>query len=217
MRAIFHLNVTELAPHHAFWVETLGGCLSDSHTIEFPLAQLRLAINPPTGGTKGTPLDHIAFAVPNVHDAVTLARAGGHPLITRAELSPALDVVDDVAFVAPLETSVAFTMGPDDVKVEFYEVADAEAIALHHVHFFSPDPERMKQWYAKLFGVAPADRGPFHAGDSPNGFNLSFSQSPPVVPTKGRAVDRIGFESDEAARTPARSLVDPWGTTIEIG
>ena len=216
MRGIFHLNVTALEPHHEFWANTLGGCLADAHTIEFPLAQFRLAINPPSGGTKGTPLNHVAFGVPNVHDAVALASAGGYPIVTRAELPPALDVVDGVAFVAPLHTSVAFTMGPDEVKVEFYEVPGTDSVGLHHVHFFSPEPEQMKHWYASLFGVAPADRGPFHAVDIPNGFNLSFSQSGPVVPTKGRAIDRMAFEVDDASRFTDRRLVDPWGTSIEI-
>jgi catechol 2,3-dioxygenase-like lactoylglutathione lyase family enzyme len=217
MRCILHLNVTALEPHHDFWSRTLGGDLCDAHTIDLPGAQIRLTVNPPSGGTKGTPLNHVAFAVPNVKDAVALLVAGGYPIVTRAELPALFNVADGVAFIPSLTTSVAFTMGPDEVKVEAYEVRSAQApFAFHHAHFFSPEPEKMKQWYAALFGVTPADRGHFHALDIPNGFNLTFSASDAVVPTRGRAIDRLGFEVDDASSFKERLLVDPWGTALEI-
>lgn len=217
MRAVFHVNAADVAAHQAFWVHTLGGESDDTSAIDFPLARIRLTRNPPTGGTKGTAVNHVAFAVPNVRDAVAAVSAAGYPIITREELPPVLSVENGVAFIPPLKTSVAFTMGPDEVKVEFYEVADADVpVAFHHIHFFSPEPEKMKLWYAALFGVVAVDRGHFHALDIPNGFNLTFSQGDAVVPTKGRAIDRVEFDVDDPSRFAQRSLVDPWGTSIEI-
>ena len=46
----------------------------------------------------------------------------------------------------------------------------------------------------KTFGAKPGKRGQFEAADVP-GANLTFTKSDtPTVPTKGRALDHIGFE-----------------------
>jgi catechol 2,3-dioxygenase-like lactoylglutathione lyase family enzyme len=162
-------------------------------------------------------VNHVAFGVPDIRAAVDRTKKAGYPMVTREELPDRFDVVADLGFIPQLDTSVAFTIGPDDIKVEFLEVRDArEAIAFHHVHFFCPDPEQMKMWYAAAFGVAVADRGPFQAIDLPGGLNLTFSQSGAVVPTSGRVLDRIGFELSDGAAWSGHVLTDPWGTTIEI-
>jgi catechol 2,3-dioxygenase-like lactoylglutathione lyase family enzyme len=216
MRAILNLNVSDLAPHHAFWVDTLGGKSRGPNVIEFPMVRVMLKERVPTGGSKGTPVNHVAFGVPDIRAAVERTRAAGYPMITRAELPTLFEVKDDLAFIPPLSTSVAFTMGPDDIKVEFLEVRSATEMAFHHIHFFSPEPERMKLWYAALFGVEPADRGPFQAVDLPDGFNLSFSPAESVVPTAGRVLDRIGFERQDGAPFSGKTIVDPWGTSLEL-
>ena len=52
----------------------------------------------------------------------------------------------------------------------------------------------MKAWYVKTFGAVPGKRGNFEAADLP-GVNLTFSGAPePVVTTRGRSLDHIGFE-----------------------
>jgi catechol 2,3-dioxygenase-like lactoylglutathione lyase family enzyme len=82
-------------------------------------------------------------------------------------------------------------------------------------------------------------RGPFQAADLP-GVNLTFSLAPgAVAPTKGRALDHIGFEVKDLAEfckkmeaagvkfdLPYKNipslglsiafLTDPWGTNIEL-
>jgi len=223
------LNVSDLAEHARFWVDTLGGAAVSPDLIVFPNVRLSLVRRTPSGGTKGTPVNHIGFAVPDVRAAVARTRAAGYPLVTRAELPDRFETRDDVAFIEPLNTSVAFTMGPDEFKVEFFEVPSARLpYALHHIHFFSADHERMKAWYAEMFGALPGDRGPFQAVDLPGSVNLTFSPaSGPVQPTRGRVLDRIGLEVDDMAGLRARlaskgialegsELTDPWGTTIEI-
>lgn len=216
MRAIFDMNVSSITKHLAFWVHTLGGVTTAAGTVTFPTAELHLRERPPSGGTKGTAVNHIAFAVANVRRAVDNTQAAGYPIVTRAELPDRFEVQDGLAFIPLLQTSVAFTMGPDDTKVEFIEVAGMPVIDFHHIHFFSPEPEKLKMWYANLLHAHPADRGPFQAIDLPDGFNLTFSPSDPVEPTKGRVIDRIGFEVESAARFQARELTDPWGTSIAI-
>jgi catechol 2,3-dioxygenase-like lactoylglutathione lyase family enzyme len=228
-----HLNVTHVDAHRRFWIETLGAAPVDNATdpaiARFPNVSVVMDHRAPTGGTKGTPVNHIAFAVPDIRAAVDRTRAAGYPIVTRAELPERFDVHDDLGFIPALETSVAFTMGPDEVKVEFLEVPQATlSIALHHIHFFSPDAEQMLAWYAGLFGAAPGDRGPFLAVDLPGGVNFTFSPVPEkVAPTAGRAIDRIGLvvaAVDECRRKlessgtwcPGNVFTDPWGTTVEI-
>jgi lactoylglutathione lyase len=86
-------------------------------------------------------------------------------------------------------------MGPDDVKVELVEMPrQASPIALHHIHYNTQNVEATKAWYVQTLGAAGGMRGAFQAADLP-GVNLTFSPSPdPVVGTRGRSLDHIGFE-----------------------
>jgi catechol 2,3-dioxygenase-like lactoylglutathione lyase family enzyme len=166
-------------------------------------------------------------------------KAAGFPIVTREELPPQVKVTDGIASPDP-KTSLAFLMGPDDTKVELIEnTAAARPIALHHVHFAAPDVEAMRAWYVKMFGAAPGMRGSFQAADLP-GVNLTYSPAPEAVaPTRGRALDHIGFEvkgleafiarleasgvkmDRELTPVPALGLsiaflTDPWGTYLEL-
>ena len=110
---------------------------------------------------------------------------------------------------------------------------------MHHVHWNTPDIDAMQTWYVDMFGAEPGMRGRFVAADLP-GTNLTFGGADgPVAPTRGRALDHIGFEvvdlreviaTLEAAGvvldSPYRTigdaglaiafLTDPWGTYIEL-
>jgi hypothetical protein len=67
----------------------------------------------------------------------------------------------------------------------------------HHIHFLLDGegvPAEMQAWYVKEFGATPGKRGPSGTADIP-GSSLTFGVSPtPVVGTRGRALDHIGFE-----------------------
>lgn len=242
-----HLTVTSIDAHKKFWVDTLGGKLikvgsAQTEVIEFPEVIVFLRQAAPAGGTKGTTVNHIGFQVPSVSAMVAKLRAAGYPLVTRAELPPQYKDAekDGQAFLADQNTFVAFTMAPDDVKVELVENKSMKgAIALHHIHFFTPQVPEMQAWYAKTFSARPGKRGPFDAADLP-GVNLTFSKAAdPVVGTKGRSLDHIGFEvrNLEAFTRQLESqgikldvpyrkvpqlglaiafITDPWGTYIEL-
>ncbi len=227
-----HLNVSSVDAHRQFWSETLGAAqdATDPAIARFPNVSIVMDHRAPTGGTKGTAVNHIAFAVPDVRAAVDRTRAAGYPIVTRAELPERFEVRNHLAFIPGLETSVAFTMGPDEVKVEFIEVRSAAApIALHHIHFFSPEAAQMLSWYARIFDGPAGERGPFLAVDLPGGVNLTFSAAPAaIVPTRGRVIDRIGVVVDDLTgvrqRLESSGIVCdenvftcPWGTTIELG
>jgi catechol 2,3-dioxygenase-like lactoylglutathione lyase family enzyme len=240
-----HLNVTSVDAHKKFWVEALGGApikvgTSPAEIVKFPNVFVMLTARPPSGGTKGTTVNHIGFSVPNLRAAVDKVKAAGYPMVTRAELPATQEVKDDLAFIADQKTSVAFVMGPDDTKVELVENKGMPgAIALHHIHFAASNVKEMQAWYAKTFNAKPGMRGSFQAADLP-GVNLTYSPAPePVVATRGRSLDHIGFEVKDLenfvkqleasgikldrpyTKVPALGLsiaflTDPWGTYIEL-
>lgn len=240
-----HLNVTHVAEHVRFFANTLGGQLvgpstMTSEAVGFPNALVFLREQPPTGGTKGTTVNHIAFGVPDVRRMVAKVKAAGYPMVTRVELPASFEVRDDLCYMADQATFVAFTMAPDETKIELIEIPPQRTpIALHHIHFAAPQVSEMKAWYVKVLGAKPGTRGNFEAADLPC-VNLTYSPAPnPVVGTKGRSLDRIGFEMTDLeaycrklegmdvvfdrlfTRLPPLNIgtalvTDPWGTSIEL-
>jgi catechol 2,3-dioxygenase-like lactoylglutathione lyase family enzyme len=154
-------------------------------------------------------------------------------------VDPALEVVDGIALTAA-KVSIAFVLGPDDVKVELLENRQQTTpITLHHVHFFGPENTAMREWYVKVFGARARDGGAFPAADLP-GVALNFSPSvDSVIGTSGRSLDHLGFEIKdleafckklqgmgitlnvpyrkvEAMGLAVAFVTDPWGTSIEL-
>ena len=238
-----HLIVTDGAAHKRFWADTLGGVptpFGQSEIYKFPNVLVFAREGEPTGGTKGTTVNHIGFWVPSVRAALAKVRAAGYPIVTRQELPPAVSVIDQMAYIADQDTYIAYVMGPDDVKVELVENrTQAEPIALHHIHFDANDVDAMKAWYVDMFGAAPGMRGSFQAADLP-GVNLTYSpNAAELAGTQGRSLDHIGFEVDglealcreleakgiefdrpyqeiEALGLAIAFFTDPWGTYIEL-
>jgi catechol 2,3-dioxygenase-like lactoylglutathione lyase family enzyme len=241
-----HLNTTNIEAQKKFFVDTLGGKLikigtNNAEIVEFPNVLIFFRPNQaPTGGTRGTTVNHIGFSVPNLRQAVDKIKANGFPMITSTE-APGREVKDDIA--GPLQpggASIAFALAPDDVKVELVEAKQQTIpITLHHVHFFNPKNTEMQAWYAKTFGAEPRSGGAFPSAVLP-AVALNFSPSTdPVVGTQGRAVDHIGFEVKNLEAfckkleadgiklaVPYRTvpalgiaiafITDPWGTYIEM-
>ena len=242
-----HLNTTNLDAQKKFFVDTLGGTLikigtNNAEVVKFPNVLIFFRPNQaPTGGTRGTTVNHIGFSVPNLRQAVDKIKANGFQMITKTEATPDRQVTDDIAGPAqPGGASIAFAQAPDDVKVELVEnKQQAIPITLHHVHFFHPKNSEMQAWYVKTFGAQPRPGGAFLSATLP-GVALNFSASADqVVPTQGRALDHIGFEVKNLEEfckkleadgiklaVPYRTLpalgiaiaffTDPWGTYIEM-
>ena len=242
-----HLNASNIEAQKKFFVNTLGGKAikigtNNAEVVEFPNVLIFFRQQAPTGGTRGTTVNHIGFSVPNLRQTVDKVKADGYRMITREEAT-GRDVKDDIAGpAAPGGASIAFALGPDDVKVELVESkAQTTPIALHHVHFFNPKNTEMQAWYVKVFGAKPGTGGggAFPAATLP-GVALNFSPSTdPVVGTQGRALDHIGFEvknleefckkleaqgikldrpyTKVAALGIAIAFIkDPWGSYIEL-
>jgi catechol 2,3-dioxygenase-like lactoylglutathione lyase family enzyme len=238
-----HLNVTSIPADLKFFGDTLGGTpvvVAGRQIVKFPNVLVMLREQKPTGGTKGTSVDHIGFSVPDLRKTVDKVKASGYRIVTKEEAPAPWVVADDLATQAGRDIRIAFAMGPDDLKVELVEVKTQQTpIALHHVHFAGPDNKAMQEWYMKVFGAKPGNPGGTFQSATLPGVSLNFNQATTaVVGTQGRAVDHIGFEIDHLADflkkleamgiTPTNVrdvpdlgasigfITDPWGTYIEL-
>jgi catechol 2,3-dioxygenase-like lactoylglutathione lyase family enzyme len=242
-----HVNTTNIDAQKKFFVDTLGGVpirigTNNLEIVKFPNVLIFFRqVQAAPGGTRGTTVNHIGFSVPNLRAMVDKVKAGGYSMMTNTEASPDRQVKDDIAGPPSAGgASIAFVQAPDDIKVELVEAPkQTTPIALHHVHFFNPANTEMQAWYVKTFGATSRLGGAFPAALLP-GVTLNFSSSPaPVVGTRGRAIDHVGFEVKNLAAftktleangvkvtTPYRSVpalgiaiaffTDPWGTYIEL-
>jgi predicted enzyme related to lactoylglutathione lyase len=222
-----HLNVTDVAAHLEFFGETLGGVpatAAGQRLVKFPNVLVFLRRQPPTGGSKGSTVDHIAFSVPNLAAVLSRVKANGYRVIASSASTPA----------------TALVMAPDNLQVELVEVKGQQAAsALHHVHFNGPEHVLMQNWYGTVLRVKPTViTGQTLSLPLPGG-RLEFSKTrTDMAATKGRVIDHIGFEVDNmelfldrledigAPHTvpgtmpglglPIATLSDPWGTSIEL-
>jgi len=243
----YHLNVTSIADHKRFWVDTLGGKavkIGNVDAIEFPDVYLLLHEGKPTGPTRGTTLDHIGFAVPDVPAMTTKVVANGYGLTVGREPAPGETASPPTA---GNYGRFSYLVGPDGVKVELVTnmAADAPPIVHHHVHFVNKQFVEMQQWYMKAFNATLREGQTdfFIGADLPGvGYMLNFFSWLPnenLVGTKGRAVDHVGFEvrnlkafcaeleskgiklqaplhHDDALGLDVATIVDPWGTVVEL-
>jgi catechol 2,3-dioxygenase-like lactoylglutathione lyase family enzyme len=219
-----HLTVRDIDANRSFF-GLLGGISvanGSLQLIEFPGMFVMLEKGEPSGGSVGSTVNHFGFQVRAMKDWLPKWQAAGLKIepITRS--------------------TQVYLLTADNVRVEILEEPSLSTpIAAHHIHFATQDVLGMQAWYVKTFGASPGMRAQFQAADLP-GINLSFSPITTVpVTTKGRALDRIGFEVRDLpgflaklqaagnkidrpyAKIPnssvaAASFTDPWGTYIEL-
>jgi catechol 2,3-dioxygenase-like lactoylglutathione lyase family enzyme len=243
-----HLFVQDVEATRKFLI-VLGATpvkLGPSEALKFPGTLILINKGEPSGGTAGSVVNHIAFAVPNVQEAMEKWKAAG------LKTAPGKSAQQGFVFT------------PDDLtRIEILEDKSLSVpIAMHHVHFFVADsggsssvPE-IQSWYVKVFGAKPGKRDQtgslvkyppaansdvslLDVADVP-GVSLIFRRSDtPTVPTKGRMLDHIAFEIKDlegfCKRAEANGvkfdvpftkrpdlniskafLTDPWGTYIEL-
>jgi catechol 2,3-dioxygenase-like lactoylglutathione lyase family enzyme len=220
-----HLNVGDVEASKKFWADELGGSvvkIGKLEVVKFPGVIVFLTKKDPTGPTVGSSVNHVGFLVRDLATALAKWKA---------------DSVNVAKVISPVQL---FLMSPDGVSVEIYEDKNISApIVNHHIHIWDSSVDETKAWYVKTFSAKPGHRDRFEAADVP-GVNLSFTKSEtPVVGTKGRALDHIGFEVKDLEafckkleasgikfdvpyrQVPALGLsiaffTDPWGTYIEL-
>jgi len=246
----YHLNVTSVDEHKKFWVDTLGGTATKvgaEDAVSFGDVLVVLKVSKPSGPTRGTTFDHIGLAVPSVPEMTTKVVARGYQLTVGRESAP------PPTAAAPGTSAVygrfSYLVGPDGFKVELVTAPEAKApatvpaIAHHHVHYVNPQYVEMGQWYMKALDATlrPGGTDFFFGADLPGiGYMLNFFKwegQGPLVGTKGRALDHVGYEVRNleafakglAAKgitltEPYRrvdgigyaAMADPWGTQVEL-
>jgi catechol 2,3-dioxygenase-like lactoylglutathione lyase family enzyme len=220
-----HLNVHDMQASKNLFVAMGGEArpkLGAFEVIKFPGVLVLLRQQDATGSSEGSVVNHVGFRVPDVAQSLARWKAAG---LKTEESRP----------------GQAYVTTPDGLRIEILEdKAQTVPIKFHHVHFFVDQaaiPE-MQAWYAKTFGGKPRERADFKADDMPGG-DMVFEASPtPVVPTRGRALDHIGFEvvnleafckkleasgvkfdrpySKNPNGLSIAFITDPWGTYIEL-
>jgi len=165
-----HLMVEDPDAQKKIWVEALGAEATHTGTLEL----LRLpgiyiivgkAKTAPTEGSDGSTVNHVGLAVKDL--AAVKMKLGALHIESASVNGNAKQIMAQF---------------PEKVTVELTEdPALPTAVAMHHIHLATPDPENQRAWYVKTFGV--------RAG-TPGSFLASF----PQAPTKGRSLDHIGFE-----------------------
>ena len=199
----------------------------------------------PTGPTRGTTFDHIGLAVPDVPAFTKTVVSRGYQLTVGREIPGQAPPAQGASAVYGRFSYLLGPDGVK-VEIVTNMAPNAPAIAHHHVHFVNPQYVDMGRWYMNLLEATerPGTTDFFFGADLPGiGYMLNFfrwEMSDPLTGTAGRAVDHVGFEvrgleafvkrldakgirlTSPYRRDPAMngigtaSLVDPWGTTIEL-
>jgi catechol 2,3-dioxygenase-like lactoylglutathione lyase family enzyme len=240
-----HFNVQDVEASKRFWL-ALGGTetmLGPNAVIRFPDVLVLLRQAETESGTEDSVVDHFAFRV----QSLSVVEAAGIEVELNEQYPGVASVytpegVRIELFDDTLATNLGFTTnsGITDAVAERHNRKIDVPIIAHHIHLYVPEGEveAARDWYARHFGGVTGKRWRYDATDLP-GINLNFSATPNArAPTRGRALDHIGFEVADLAAfckkleaagisfdQPYRELpsglglaflTDPWGTYIEL-
>jgi catechol 2,3-dioxygenase-like lactoylglutathione lyase family enzyme len=183
-----HLNVVDMERHKEIWVEHFGGVVVEKGpltAVRLPNMLVALTEREPTLAMQETVLDHFGFKVRNMDTFLEKWRADG------------LEV--GRVFIGAEGQTNAYIMLPGDVYVEMQEDQGLSTeISGYHIHFFTPDYEELLAWYTDIFSLEVKPRGSIQTTTNAPGMNISFGNSSTArLPTRGAALDHIGFEFED--------------------
>jgi catechol 2,3-dioxygenase-like lactoylglutathione lyase family enzyme len=245
----FYYHVSDLEAAKQFWI-ALGGQpikVGTTDAIKFPEVLIVLASGGASGGATGSVLDHIGFRVPHLDVTLAALQAAGLKITPESVKNPNEIVVltpdgDRVEIFQELTGNTQFKLdeGQSDLAAQRHNQKMTVPMATEHFHLFVPAGAEVEaqKWYVKTFGAVPGSRFVFKAADLPGiQVNISAAKTP-VAPSKGRTLDRVGFEVKNLeafcrdlqaggvkfdvpyAKHPdgiaTAFLTDPWGTYIEL-
>jgi len=177
-----HLTVHDIEAQRKLWL-LLGATVAHAGPLEllrFPGVFVVLTQGETNQGSEGSTVNHFGFLVRNVDDVHKKLAAAGLPTVQE--------------LAAPKRW---VTMFPDKIKVEFTEDTSLTVpVAGHHLHLSTTmaQMEPLRTWYVTHFGGLPETRRGF-ASAVFNGGEINIMQSAAAdAPTRGRALDHIGFE-----------------------
>ena len=183
-----HLNVSDIELHKQLWVEHFGGVVVQKGfltTVRLPGFLVVFNAAEPTGPSQGSVMDHFGFKVRNMAKFLAKWRAAGREV--------------DSEFTGAEGLPNAYVTMPDGARVELQEDQGLSVeVAGYHIHFFTPQFEELLDWYLDVFGLELRPRGSIQTTTNVPGMNMSFGNARgAVAPSRGRAIDHIGFEIDD--------------------
>jgi len=183
-----HLNVTDVELHKQLWVDHFGGVVTQNGplvAVRLPNFLVALSSSEPTGPSLGSVMDHFGFKVRNMAKFLAKWRAAGRTV--------------DSEFTGTEGLPNAYVTMPDGARVELQEDQGLSVeVAGYHIHFFTPEFEELLDWYVDVFGLEIRPRGGIQTTTNAPGMNMSFGDARgEAAPTRGRAIDHIGFELDD--------------------
>ena len=192
-----HLSVADAAVHTALWQEHFGAQIVTKGPLtvaKIPGTLIAFQGRAPTGGSGGSAMDHMGLKVRSIRAVADKWRAAG--LEVEREFTGAEGVPN------------AYLIAPDGVRIELQEdPALPVPVAGYHVHWFSDINTDVMNFYARHFGATIRPRGTLQTTADVPGMNLTFAGCPDgneCTPTRGRAIDHIGFEIDNLREFVAR-------------
>src|SRR5437773_5412395 len=184
-----HLAVKDVDAQKQFWISVMGGTLVKNgplELIQFPGVFIMLRQAEPSAPPAGSIVNHFGFTVKDM--------PASHAKWKAANIK-----------IDPTENpNEVYLNAPDGIRLEVYgEPALPTPVSMNHIHYAANDIPGIKAWYVKAFGANPGRRPCVACLSSPAmiesddlpGVNLSFGGSrEPLLPTRGRGIDHIGFE-----------------------
>jgi lactoylglutathione lyase len=222
-----HLAVMDVDKAKALWLGLGAQDITSGklQALGFPGVYIMLAQRAPTASSAGSVVDHIGFAVKDL------------ALYKQKLLDHGAKIIADNA-------NLGLVIGelPEGALIEFRgEPAITHPIEFHHVHLKAADPDMLQAWYIDTFGAEKSSRMNLPSAVVPGGRVdfLKAAADTTMEPSKGRAIDHIGFEVDDldafAAKLRAKGIkfdrepamidaigvkiafiTDPAGTYIEL-
>lgn len=192
-----HLMVQDPDAHMKLWKDLLGATETSSGSMKMmklPGIFVIFFKGQPSGPANGSTVDHIGFSVKDM---------------------AAMKAKIDAAHIEMVQNM--FAVLPDGVRLEFLEDKNqAEPVMFHHMHLFVSDAEGLRSWYVKMFGATPGSRrnGVVPSANFSQGEVDFLKSQQPTAPTKGRAIDHIGFDVKDLEATMKRLTAE--GVQVEM-
>jgi catechol 2,3-dioxygenase-like lactoylglutathione lyase family enzyme len=221
-----HLTVPDVQKQAGIW-ELLGAEEKSSGRLRLyslPGIDILLREGQPAAPSSATSVNHIGFSIRDYAAYKAKLESIGAKLV--------FDNEKDGQMIADL---------PGGVRLEFLTDASQERpIAFHHVHLAAADQGAVRDWYLKAFSAQAGERRGLPSALVPGGrIDVMGYRGERPRPSKGAAIDHIGFEvadmdafaarmkrlGIEFDRPPARIeaigltvafITDPVGTYIEV-
>lgn len=236
----WHTIVRDLDATKKFWT-ILGGTpmkIDGVDVMKFPGVFIFMTPGSPSAGSRGSVVDHIGFGVLDPEASIAKWSAAGVK-VGKVNKSPLNG------------NTVGNVYSPDDIEIEVTQENGKDpypllppniSIESNHMHIYVPVAIRqeMRDWYVKMFGAIPGELGANLIGNIPGVIFIRWTaHAEPSAPTKGRALDHIGFEvkgldafcknlqakgvkfdqpfsKSRHKSFASAEFTDPWGVSIEL-